>query len=71
LAYDLAISVYELYSRPALVRRREMSEMIQNMYAVFVFFSTIFIRERFYMTDRTLSHTPHDPGTLFDHVIDS
>ena len=69
LAYDLAVSVSELYSRPTIVRRPEMLEMIQNMHTVLMFLSTIFIRERFYMADRTLSHTPHDPGTLFDHVI--
>jgi hypothetical protein len=39
------------------------------MHTVFSFFLTIFIRERFYMTDHTLSHTPHDPGTLFDNVV--
>jgi hypothetical protein len=43
--------------------------MIDNMYSVFSFFLTIFVRERFYMADHTLSHTPHDPGTLFDNVI--
>ena len=68
LAYDLAVSVHELYAR---VRRPEMVEMLQKMHNMFLFFSTIFIRERFYMADRTLSHTPHDPGTLFDHVIGS
>ena len=71
LAYDLATSIYKLYSRSEATHRPEMMEMLQNMHMVFLFFSNIFIRERFYMTDLTLSHTIHDPGTLYDHVIDS
>ena len=66
LAYDLAVSVHELYGRANQI---DMKDMIENMYTVFSFFLSIFVRERFYMADHTLSHTPHDPGTLFDNVV--
>jgi hypothetical protein len=67
LAYDLAISIYELHTRRE--KKIELTDMLDTMYTVFSFFLTIFIRERFYMADHTLSHTPHDPGTLFDHIV--
>jgi hypothetical protein len=69
LVLDLATSVYELSIRTRDEHRSALMEMIKNMHTVFSFFLTIFIRERFYMTDHTLSHTPHDPGTLFDNVV--
>ena len=69
LAYDLAISVSELRGRSKNAHAVDLKSMIDNMYMVFSFFLNIFVRERFYMTDHTLSHTPHDPGTLFDNVV--
>ena len=69
LVFDLATSVHELSIRIQNKHRPALMAMVQNMYTVFSFFLSIFIRERFYMTDHTLSHTPHDPGTLFDNVV--
>lgn len=67
LAFDLAVSINELNDRRPEIPA--MRHMLHNMHSVFSFFLAIFVRERFYMANHTLSHTPHDPGTLFDHVM--
>jgi hypothetical protein len=67
LVYDLALSICDLYSRVG--NSTDMSDLINHMHTVFSFFLKIFVRERFYRSDHALSHTPHDPGTLLDHLL--
>jgi len=70
LVYDLAVSIYKLCRQQQNgAPRQELDNLLDSIHTVFSFFLTIFVREKFYMTDLTLSHTPHDPGTLFDNVV--
>lgn len=69
LVYDLGVSIYKLCKQQRHAPKTELDDLLTNLHSVFSFFLTIFVREKFYMTDLTLSHTPHDPGTLFDNVV--
>jgi hypothetical protein len=68
LVRGLIASIFQLWERILADGFVQFVRLVDSMLQVFVFFHTVFVREKFYAQNPAMSHTRHSPGILFDQV---